>query len=139
MSKPKTLKIIVCGDEVEYIRKDSVEQNITYTWDGKESVATTMIGKKVIVRSRNEGVNAGICVLADDSGVVLLNCRRLHYHKPLNKNLSWYEGVAESGISNDSRVSGTLSQKVIIEDYSMSLCTDEAFKTIMEMTPNAQS
>ena len=91
-----------------------------------------MIGKKVIVRSRNEGINAGIVVLADHTGIELTSCRRLWHHKPLNKDLAWYEGVAVSGISSDSKVSGTVDSKIIIEDYSMTECADDAFKTIME-------
>lgn len=103
------------------------------------SIASRMIGKKVIVRSRNEGINAGIVVLADESGVELRNCRRIWYHKPKNKAYSWYEGVSVCGISDDSKVSCTVNTKVIIEDYSMTICTDEAFKSIMEITPNAQN
>lgn len=114
---------------VEYTRKGSVA----------ETIASRMIGKNVIVRSRNEGINAGTVVLADDTGVELKNCRRIWYHRPKEKSLSWYEGVSVSGLSDDSKVSGTVSQKIIIEDYSMIECTDEAFKSIMGKTPNAQN
>ena len=124
-------------NEVEYIRKDSVITNpVEFT--GEESIATRMIGKKVIVRSRNEGINAGVVVLSDETGVELKDCRRIWYHKPKDKALSWYEGVAVTGLSDDSKVSGTVSQKIIIEDYSMTECTDMAFDSIMEKTPNAQ-
>ena len=105
----------------------------------KESVANTMIGKPVIVRSRNEGINAGIVELADETGVVIKNARRIYYHRPNDKNLSWYEGVAVSGLSDNSKVSGTVTRKAIIEDYSMTECTFEAFKSIMEKMPNAQN
>lgn len=133
MNEVKTIKI----DDIEYIRKDSVAETVEFT--GEETIASRMIGKNVIVRSRNEGINAGTVVLADDTGVELKNCRRIWYHKPKDKALSWYEGVAVTGLSNDSKVSGTVSQKIIIEDYSMTECTDEAFKSIMEKTPNAQN
>ena len=123
---------------IEYIIKDCVAINpVEFT--GEESVATRMIGKKVIVRSRNEGINAGIVVIADETGVELKECRRIWYHKPKDKALSWYEGVAETGLSDDSKVSGTVKRKVIIEDYSMTECTDKAFKSIMEKTPNEQN
>ena len=103
-----------------------------------KSLASIMIGKPVIVRSNNEGINIGIVVAADETGVILTSCRRLYYHKPKDKNLSWYEGVAMSGLSEDSIVSGTVDKKVIIETYSMTKCTPKIFKSIMEKTPNAQ-
>lgn len=130
---PNTIKI----DDVEYVIKDSTFTNVE--WTGEKSLASRMIGKKVIVRSRNEGINAGIVVLADETGVELKDSRRIWYHKPKNNDLSWYEGVAVSGISNDSKVSCTVPIKTIIEDYSMTLCIDSAFKTIMELKPNAQT
>lgn len=133
MSKPETIKI----DEVEYVRADSVKKEIV-NFTGEESVASRMIGKPVIVRSRNEGINAGIVVVADETGVELRDCRRIWYHKPKDVKLSWYEGVATSGLSDDSKVSGTVERKVIIEDYSMTLCKEKAFASIMEKTPNAQ-
>ena len=123
-------------NNVIYVPKDSI-QNVEFT--GTTTIASRMIGKNVIVRSRNEGINAGTVVLADDTGVELKNCRRIWYHKPKDKTLSWYEGVAVAGLSDDSKVSGTVSRKVIIEDYSMTECTDEAFKSIMEFFPNAQN
>ncbi len=123
---------------VTYVTKHSTQQEVI-NFTGEHSIATRMIGKNVIVRSRNEGINVGTVVLADETGVELKNCRRIWYHKPKNKNLSWYEGVAVSGLSDDSKVSGTVSTKVIIEEYSMTICDDEAFKSIMEKKPNAQN
>tara|TARA_R110000824_G_scaffold173688_1_gene351816 strand:+ start:2789 stop:3190 length:402 start_codon:yes stop_codon:yes gene_type:complete len=133
MTTPETLKI----DEVEYVRKDVQQTEITY--DGKETIASLMIGKFVIVRSRNEGINAGTVELADMSGVMLRNCRRIHYMAPKDKSTSWYEGVSTSGLSDDSRLSSTVARKVILEDYSMTECNPEAQASIMEKTPNAQS
>ena len=132
--KPETMMI----DDLKYVRSDLVKNEVV-NFTGEESVATRMIGKNVIVRSRNEGINAGIVVMADETGVELANCRRIWYHKPKDKNLSWYEGVAQSGLSLDSKVSGTVDKKVIIEDYSMTECSREAFKSIMELKPNGQN
>lgn len=132
--KPETMMI----DEVKYVRADSIKDEVI-EFTGEKTVASVMIGKKVIVRSRNEGINAGIVELADDTGVVLNDCRRIWYHRPKDKNLSWYEGVAETGLGEGSKVSGTVSRKVIIEDYSMTECTDESFNSIMELKPNVQS
>ena len=132
--EPKTIKI----DDVEYVRADSIKQEVV-EFTGKETLASRMIGKNVLVRSRNEGINAGVVVLADETGVELKNARRIWYHKPIDKSLSWYEGIAISGLDSSSKVSGTVFRKVIIEDYSMTECNGKAFKTIMEIKPNAQS
>ena len=96
------------------------------------------IGKYVICRSRNEGVNAGKVVALDDTGVILEDARRLYYHKPVNKDVSWYEGVAKTGIDETSKV-GTPVEKVIVEDYSLTLCTTEAEKSIRGVKDNEQN
>jgi hypothetical protein len=135
MSKPETMMI----DDVKYIREDSIKQVDNVTIDGAKSIASQRLaGKFVIVRSRNEGVNAGTVVCADETGIELANCRRLYYHKPADKSLSWYEGVAQVGLGKGSKVSGTTDTKLIIEDYSATICTDVAATSIMEWTPNAQ-
>ena len=96
------------------------------------------VGKYVICRSRNEGVNAGVVIEADETGVILEDARRLYYHKPANKELSWYEGVALEGLSKDSKV-GAEVEKLIAEDYSLTVCTKEAEKSIRGAKTNAQS
>ena len=50
--EPKTMHI----NEVEYVRKDSVKETIV-KFTGEESVASRAVEKKVIVRTRNEGLN----------------------------------------------------------------------------------
>ena len=62
----------------------------------------------------------------------------MYYHKPVNKNVSWYEGVALSGISSDSKV-GTAVEKVIIEDYSLTICTEVAEESIKGTADNEQN
>ena len=74
----------------------------------------------------------------DDTGVVLEDARRLYYHKPLNKNISWYEGVAVSGISTDSKV-GEPVNKIISEDYSLTLCSESSESSIRAAKTNEQS
>ena len=96
----------------------------------KSSFYSKYIGKYVICRSRNEGVNAGTVLEIDETGVVLSGARRLYYHKPANKSVSWYEGVAVSGISNDSKV-GVAVDKIIAEDYSLTVCSEQAKASIM--------
>ena len=87
-------------------------------------------GKYVIVRSRNEGINAGIVKANDSTGVILNEARRIWYHKPKDKTTSWYEGVSLSGLSDDSKISAPVLEKAIIEDYSITICTDDAKKSI---------
>lgn len=101
-------------------------------------ITDNMIGEYVIVRSRNEGINAGYVVAADETGVVLGKARRLWYHKPSEVSESWYEGVANHGLSADSKISAPVIKKVIIENYSMTVCTEKARKSIEEMVSNAQ-
>jgi hypothetical protein len=102
------------------------------------NLGKSFVGKYVIVRSRNEGINAGKVLELDETGVILEDARRLYYHKPANKNLSWYEGVAKEGISKDSKV-GEPVLKLIIEDYSLTVCTDEAEQSIRKAKTNAQT
>jgi len=102
-------------------------------------VAASAIGEYVLVRSRNEGINAGTVLLADDTGIVLENACRLWYHKPAVKTESWYEGVANHGLSADSKCSGTVSRKIIVEDYSITVCSEAAQKSIESTNPYAKN
>ena len=95
------------------------------------------VGKYVIVRSRNEGINAGKVLEADETGVILEDARRLYYHKPANKSLSWYEGVALEGLSSDSKVGAPVT-KLIAEDYSVTVCTLQAETSIRGAKTNEQ-
>jgi len=88
------------------------------------------IGKYVFVRSRNEGVNAGVLMGADSTGCVLWEARRLWSHIPKEPHASWYEGVSVYGLKEGSKVSTAASQKYIIEDYSITLCSAEAEESI---------
>ena len=103
-----------------------------------EGIYNEFLGKYVICRTINEGINFGIVAAIDETGVVLDESRRLYYHKPINKNVSWYEGIARFGISSDSKV-GTAVKKIISENYSLTLCTDEAVKSLKEAVSNEQS
>lgn len=102
------------------------------------NIANHLIGKYVIVRSRNEGINAGVVKAADSSGVILTEARRIWYHKPKDTAQSWYEGVANTGLSSDSKISAAVTEKVIIEDYSITLCTSEAEESIRGHKANGQ-
>lgn len=101
------------------------------------SLGSQFIGKYVIVRSRNEGINAGVVLELDDTGIILEDARRLYYHKPANKNLSWYEGVALEGLSSDSKIGAEVT-KLIVEDYSLTVCSKEGEKSIRGAKANVQ-
>lgn len=88
------------------------------------------IGKYVIVRTRNEGINCGRVVMADHTGVVLEEARRIYYHRPKDPKVSWYEGVAETGLHPDSKISGEVSRKYIIEGYSLTICSAAAEQSL---------
>jgi hypothetical protein len=103
-----------------------------------KNIFKSSIGEYVLIRSRNEGVNAGKLMAADETGCVLKNARRLWYMKPKDSKQAWYEGVANTGLSSDSKVSAPVSKKVIVEDYSITLCSDEAKKSI-KAAPNYES
>lgn len=134
MEVPKS----ICIEDVEYVPKDSIKTKVITLQQG-DSLAKSMVGQFVIVRTRNEGINAGTVEAADETGVILADCRRIYYHRPKDKTLSWYEGVAVSGLSDDSKVSGTAARKVIIEDYSLTECSEVAKASIMGMKPNGQN
>jgi len=89
----------------------------------KPSITQNAIGKYVIIRTRNEGINCGKLIQADETGCVLEDARRIYYHKPKDRTVCWYEGVALSGLSDDSKISPSISEKYIIEDYSITICS----------------
>lgn len=104
----------------------------------KSKLFDRYIGKYVICRSRNEGINAGYVVDLDETGVILKQARRLFTHRPANRSVSWYEGVAVFGISEDSKVAPP-SEKIIIENYSLTVCSKEAESSIKNAKNNEQS
>ncbi len=107
--------------------------------ENKSDIFKKMIGEYVVVRSRNEGINAGFLEDADETGCVLKDCRRLWWHKPAVKSESWYEGVCNHGLSDDSKVSAAVERKVIVEDYSIVQCTDKAKISIQGAVSYAQN
>lgn len=101
------------------------------------SIYESFLGKYVICRSRNEGVNAGKVLALDETGVVLEDARRLFYHRPKEQASSWYEGVAKYGISEDSKLSIPM-KKLIVEDYSLTLCSPTSERSIREHKAHGQ-
>jgi hypothetical protein len=107
-------------------------REIAAIFQGTQNSESTMlknyIGKYVLCRSRSEGINAGTVKDIDSTGVVISDARRLWYHKP-STNDAWYEGVAKHGLSSDSKIS-IENEKVIVEDYSLTVCSEDAKKSI---------
>lgn len=137
------VKLSVDGSEIEFngvkYRRENSTLPAIITFGGDNPLPNAFAGEFVIIRSKNEGINAGTLKAADETGCILENCRRLWTHKPKDKSLSWYEGVAVSGIASGQRISGTVPVKIIVEDYSIVLCTKKAKESIMSEVPNAQS
>lgn len=111
--------------------KEARQISNLFSNQNKTNLLSNAVGEYVIVRSINEGVNAGTVLKADETGVVLSNARRLHYHKPKDKKMAWYEGVAISGLSDDCKVSEPVFVKYIIEDYSLTICHEAAKQSII--------
>ena len=104
----------------------------------KKGLYSPLLGKYALVRSRNEGINAGYVESADETGVVLKEARRIWYHRPADET-AWYEGVANSGLHQDSKISAKVPLKAIIEDYSITLCSETAKKSIEGFKSHEQS
>jgi len=86
-------------------------------------------GRYVIVRTRNEGVNAGLVVENGAGFVHLKDARRLWKIIPPSSSEKWYEGVAKSGLGDGSQIS-IEAEKLISEDYSITVCTAAAEESI---------
>ena len=139
MAKQAELNTIFIND-TEYIRADqTIAEQITINYTGEETLDSMFIGRPYICRSNNAGLNAGIVEMADETGVILKNVRRLWGHRPKDRNLSWYEGVVLSGLSDCSVVSGTIPRKIIVEGYELCPLSTDIYNSIMEKTPNVQS
>ena len=110
------------------------------TKEGKtKDITQSAIGKWVIVRSVVEGINFGLVEEADETGIVLSQARRLWRHSTPKGDYSWYEGVSISGLSESSRISVSVSKKIILEDYSITFCTEKAIENIRNKAPDLNS
>jgi hypothetical protein len=107
------------------------EKSLGNELEKNRNIYDQYVGKYVICRTRNEGVNAGKVVACDPTGVILEDARRLWYYKPADDDFSWYEGVANCGVSSESKLS-VPAKKLIVEDYSLTICTEQAEKSIRD-------
>ena len=106
---------------------------------GVNLIDNGMLGKYVIVRCRDAGVHSGILESYAGRECVLTESRRLWYHKPADKSLSWYEGVAVSGLSEDSKCSGEVPRRHLTETCDIVLCAIDAELSIRGAKTNEQS
>ncbi len=130
------------------MQKELLEKVVLLLLGNEASSATTLplesgvlpeVGQYVLVRSRNEGINCGFVVAADETGILLKNARRLYYHRPAVQEESWYEGVCRHGLAVDCKVSPPVQKKGILEDYSWCEMTSTAAKSVQEYKSHAQS
>ncbi len=94
------------------------------------NITQEAIGKYVIVRSKNEGVNFGLLKHADETGCVLEEARRLWRLFTSKGDPAWYEGVSKVGLSPSAKISTPVKTKIIVEDYSLTVCEEAAIKNI---------
>ncbi|MCU7901366.1 MAG: hypothetical protein KZQ66_04625 [Candidatus Thiodiazotropha sp. (ex Lucinoma aequizonata)] len=104
-----------------------------------ETLTGAFKNKWVIVRSRNEGVNFGRMAYADENTVIIILARRLWFYRPEDTDQSWYEGVANSGASADSKLSPSVDMKAIVEPYSLTLCTTKASENLQNHPSHKQT
>jgi hypothetical protein len=119
--------------------REAKELAALFSESPKSNMLQKYVGKYVIVRSHNEGINAGYVKEIDETGVVLSEARRIWYHKPADKSAAWYEGVSLYGLSSDSKVSVAVDMKVIVEDYSLTLCSPTAEGSIKNFACHGQN
>lgn len=89
-----------------------------------------LTNKWVLVRSHNEGVNFGQVIYADEYSITIRYARRLWFYRPKDPNQSWYEGVANTGVSEESKLSPITKMKAIVEPYSATVCSEEAISNL---------
>lgn len=92
-------------------------------------------GRYVLARTRNSGVIFGKVVEADYGYLHLVEARRLWRHISKDTSQSWYEGVANSGLGDNSRVSAEV-ERFIVEDYELIPCSNAAIESIKGFKTN---
>jgi len=102
---------------------------------GKQAQQTTeqfkpssLIGKKVIIRTYAAGVHYGEILEKEGKEVILKDSRRLWYWKTANKGISLSE-VANEGLANDSKVCEAVPL-IWLEAVEIIVCSDISIKNI---------
>ncbi len=111
------------GEIKEIVKMLSLEKS-------DQALDNKMIGKYVIVRSRDAGVHSGILQSYKGRECVLTQSRRLWYWKAAKG--AFLSSVAIDGLSNDSKVGKELSRIHLTENCEIIQCTEDAEKSIRE-------
>lgn len=104
-----------------------------------ETLTDTFADRWAIIRSRNEGVNFGCIKYADENTIIIIRARRLWFYRPEDTSQSWYEGVANTGVSKDSKLSPAVEMKAIVEPYSITVCTEGAAENLRDHPAHKQT
>ena len=117
MSEPKSIKI----DEVEYVRKDSLEKPAE-TLDGMEYS---------IIRGDRSGVFAGYVKERKDNEVTIINARRLWYWD----GAASISQLAVDGVSKpqNCKFPKEVSELLVLDVIEIIPCTEKAQKSISKV------
>lgn len=88
-----------------------------------------MIGEYVIVRCSDAGVHAGTLVDYEGREVVLKDSRRLWFWKAADNKIS-LSGVAEAGITDESKIPDVVSRIVLADACEIIATTEKAQRSI---------
>ena len=106
----------------------ALQQLQTSAVETSESIHAPFIGKYVIVRTHDAGVHAGILAASNGRECVLHEARRLWQWKPAAG--MWLDGVANSGLHTESRISEPVAERLLTEDCEITVCTPQAEQSI---------
>ncbi|MCU7888909.1 MAG: hypothetical protein KZQ59_12345 [Candidatus Thiodiazotropha sp. (ex Lucinoma aequizonata)] len=124
---------------IDNLKKEKTNIDVVPHATTSETLTDAFEDKWVIIRSRNEGVNFGRLAYADENTVVITWARRLWFYRPEDTDESWYEGVANTGVSADSKLSPSVEMKAIVEPYSITLCTTKASENLQTHPSHKQT
>lgn len=94
-------------------------------------ITSSFIGKKAIIRCTKAGVHYGEVVAIEGEAVRLKNSRRLWYW--VCKSGHTLSGVARNGLSDASKISGTLESILLLDACEIIPVTKDAALSIETM------
>ena len=101
-------------------------------------MAETMVGKYVLVRCRDAGVHSGILESYSGRECVLSDSRRLWYWKTKPESGAFLSGVAQNGLSAESKIGEAVARIILTENCEIIACTPEAARSIMELASHGK-
>jgi ferredoxin-fold anticodon binding domain-containing protein len=93
-----------------------------------QKIESSLIGKKVIIRTYSAGVHYGEIAEKEGNEVILKNSRRLWYWKTQNKGISLSE-IANHGVHKESKVCEPVDL-TWLQPVEIIICTKDAIKSI---------